>query len=472
MTTDKRQRTKSDYFWWVLLIGLPVALLLLANLPPNLRFWNGNLATDSVTPGLDPAYRYRYPQTLGGNVNPKLALSRSLTFYQQRVSLEPQSALNLTALAGAYLKMARATGEGNWYLQAEQTAKRSLASLPFYNNGALLILARVAEARHDFPTALRLAEQVGNANEDALSIKVTANLAMGKVDVANKAAVALVNRIANLGTLTLRSLVHQAMGKDTEALQDLKLALAAEEPGEIGSSVKTRTLLGRFYSQRGQLQQAEALYREALRLSPRYSLALVHLAELETRLGKYQEAERHYNEVIASSKGASTVFDHVVDRGMARLKFLQGDSVGAKQWQDKAETILRQQTATGAENSNFGHRRELALLLLERGRPQDTKEALALMTEEVKIRRDAQTLDTLAWALLQSGDAAKAFEAIKQALRWGVRDARILYRAGAIAKALGNDAGARTYNQQARQIDPTLDEQVRRSLGLGIDVSY
>ncbi|MEW5857119.1 MAG: tetratricopeptide repeat protein [Cyanobacteriota bacterium] len=460
-----------DCFWWVLLIGLPLVSLLLINLPPNLRFWRQSLTGEGVPVGLDPAYRYPFPQTLAGNVSPKLALQREIAFYQQRVSLDPQSGLNLASLAAAYLKMARATGEGSWYLLAEQTAKRSLASLPFDNKGAVIILARVAEARHDFQTALSLAKQVGTGAEDDLSLKVTANLAMGKVGEAAKAAEALVERIPNLGTLTLRALVFQAQGKDAEALQDFKQALAAEEPGEVGISAKTRTLLGRFYYQRGQLTQAEALYRETLRLIPRYPLALVQLAELETRQGKYQEAEHHYNQVIVDSKGAATVFDHVVDRGMARLRALQGDLSGSKQWQDKAEALLREQTGTGQGSGNFGHRRELALLLLEGGRPQDVAEALALVQEEVKIRRDARTLDTLAWALLRSGDRAGARAAIQEALHGGIRDAEIFYRAGEIEKALGNDAKAGVYFQQALATDPTFDEQARKRLGLGLNFS-
>lgn len=472
MTTEKRQKTKFDNVWWVLLIGLPAVSLLLANLPPELRFWNNNFAVSSPPAGLDPAYRYPFPEILGGNANAKLALQQEIAFYQERVSRDRQSGLNLTSLAGAYLKMARATGEGSWYLLAEQTAKRSLASLPFDNSGALLVLARVAEAGHDFPTALRLAEQVGSGNEDAIALKVTANLALGKVDEAAKAADALANRIANLNTLSLRALVNQARGKDAEALRDFKQALAAEEPGEIGSSARTRTLLGRFYSQRGQLQQAEALYREALRLVPRYSLAWVHLAELQARQGRYQEASRAYLQVLPDSKGAATVYDSAVARGMARLKALQGDDRASQEWLLKAETALRQQTAAAGESSKFGHRRDLALLLLERGRPQDVAEALTLMQEEVKLRRDAPTLETWARALLQSGDAAKAERAIEEAMRWGVRDAAIFYRACAIAKALGKEERARSYFQQARSTDPTLDERAQQALGLGLDVSY
>ncbi|MBW4493879.1 MAG: tetratricopeptide repeat protein [Oscillatoria princeps RMCB-10] len=464
-TQPSKHRTQ-DYFWGVLLIGLPLASLLLANLPSAKRFWNGSWANPSPA-GLNPAYRYPFSESLESQASPKLSLQQEIAFYQHRLSLDPQSGLNRAALAQAYLKMARATGESSWYLLAQQAAERSLASLPFDNTGALLALARIAEARHDFPTALRLAEQAGFRNEDALAIKVTSNLAAGKVDEAARSAEALVRRIPNLGTLTLRALTHQAQGKDAEALRDFQQALAAEEPGELGSSARTRTLLGRYWAKRGQLAEAKALYQEALRLAPRNSLALAHLAELETRLGQYREAESHYAQIVTYSNGAATVYDHIVDRGMARLKELQGDSKAAKQWQDRAEAILRQQTA-GEKGSNFGHRRELAHLLLERGRPQDVGEALTLMRAEVKIRQDAQTLDTLAWALSRLGRWQEARTAMRSALRWGVRDAGMFYRAGTVEKALGNESAARAYFQQALDTDPTFDEQARRALGLGL----
>ena len=468
MKTSKGQHI-NDILWWLLLIGLPIITIGAASLPPNLRFWQGSLS-HQMPAGLDPAYRYHFPETLKGALSPKQALQQEIAFYQKKIGLSPQSSLDRSSLAVAYLKMARATGAGSWYLMAEQAAERSLAELPFNNNTAVIVLARVAEARHDFTTGLRLAGEA--SGEDAIAIKVTSNLALGKVDEANKAAEALVNRIPTLGSLTLRALVREAQGRDAEAIQDYQKALAAEEPGEVGTSAKTRTYLGRFYARRGQLTQALALYQEALRLVPRYPLALVNLAELETRQKQYGAAEDSYSQVSVYAQGAATVFDHIVDRGKARLRNLQGDAQGAKEWLDKAEALLRQQTAVGNVNGGFGHRRELARLLLERGRTEDVIEALALMQAEVKIRRDSQTLDTLAWALSKSGRWSEAREVMAEALRWGIRDAGMFYRAGAIAKALGNRTESEAYLKRAREIDPTLDEQAQQALGLGLEFSY
>ncbi|MCC3427069.1 MAG: hypothetical protein JGK12_24945 [Microcoleus sp. PH2017_01_SCD_O_A] len=462
MTANKSQKPKSELFWWLLLIGLPIVGIVAVNLLPNLRDVSEKLANKSPA-NLDANYGYNFSATLRNNPNQKEAIQQEITFYQQRLAVDSKSGLNRAALASAYLKMARVTGEGGWFLLAEQAAERSIALLPFDNKGALLVLARIAEARHDFATALRFAKQVGFDNEDAIALSVTSHLATGKISNASIAAEALVNRIPNLGSLTLRALVRESQGRDAEVLQDYRQAMAAEEPGEIAGSARVRSLLGRFYARRGQFVQAKALFLEALRLVPRYPLALIYLGDLETRQGNYREAEANYSKVSAYSGGAATVFDRLVDRGMARVKELQGDARSSAKLRDKAEAGLRQEQVSGG----FGHRRDLASLLLEKGRSQDVAEALLLMQDEVKIRKDAVTLDIYAWALSSAGEWQKADRVMADIVRSGIRDAGIFYRAGAIAKTLGKDAESRAYFQQAKEIDPSFDSRSRQALGLG-----
>ncbi|MEG4959564.1 MULTISPECIES: tetratricopeptide repeat protein [unclassified Microcoleus] len=464
MKAKTKQEIKSDILSWGLLIVVPLVGMVVVNLPPNLRFISDNFS-NKTPENLDANYRYHFSESLRNNPNQKEAIQQEIAFYQQRLAVDSRSGLNRAALGGSYLKMARATGEGGWFLLAEQAAQRSIADLPFDNKGALLVLARIAEARHDFATALRFAKQVGSDNEDAIALSVTSHLAMGKVTEANAAAEALVNRIPNLGSLTLRALVRESQGRDAEVLQDYRQAMAAEEPGEVAGSARARSLLGRFYARRGQFVQAKALFLEALRLVPRYPLALIYLADLETRQGNYREAEGYYSKVSAYSGGVATVFDRIVDRGMARVKDLQGDAIESRRLRDKAEAGLRQEQVSGS--GGFGHRRDLASLLLEKGRSQDVTEALALMQDEVKIRRDAVTLDTLAWGLSSAGEWQKADRVMAEIVRSGIRDAGMFYRAGAIARTLGKDAESRAYFQKSKEIDPSFDDRSRQALGLG-----
>jgi tetratricopeptide (TPR) repeat protein len=439
------------------LIAIPLVVVGLVALVPVARTIGGR----SSAAASSEAYRYRFPRAERGSV--RRALEQEIAFYQERLARDPAGGLDLAALGRAYLKMARATGDLSWYLLAEQVARRSLASLPFSNAGAVLVLARVAEARHDFDEAIRLARQAGGA-EETLSILVSADLARGRVDQAAGAADLLVQRAPGLVAFTLRALAHIAQGKDDEALRDFEQALASEEPGEAGSSAWARTMLGRFHARRGRLALARGLYHEVLTILPQYPLALVNLAELEARTGQYEGAARHFAEVVDVSSASPNVYDHVVLRGLGRLKALQGEREAAEALWARAEARLRLDAAQGA----FGHRRELARLLLDRGRPEDLPEALSLMQAEVQVRRDPETLDTLAWAYSRAGRRVEARQAMQEALRWGTRDAAMFTRAATIAQMLGDQSGARQLLAAAKQTDPAFDEQARRAAGMGL----
>ncbi len=454
-----KQKLKSK---WLLLLIVPIATTLV-------------VSYFTQSDRLPTAYRYSVSRSLPGTDNRRATVLKEINFYRQKVSQNPDSGLNLASLAQAYFQMAKATGESSWYLLAEQAAERSLSNLPFNNQGAVIVLARVAQARHDFTQAIGLSQEVLKTqprNQGALAVLATSKLAMGELQQAKTAADTLVNKDPSQGNLSLQALVLTAQGEEQAAIDTFKSALSMEEAGETGSSAYTRVLLGQFYYKHGQIELAENLYKEALRIIPRYPLALLHLAELKTRQEDYKAAESFYSQVLRNSQKSVTTYDHAVFRGKARLKQLQGDRQQAVKLLTEAETLLRQENATGHGNGSFGHQRELARLLLEKNRPQDTAEALSLMQAEVKIRRDAQTLDTFAWALSDSGRIKEAQKVIQEALQLGTKDAAIFYRAAAIEQALGNDRQALIYQKLSQQIDPTFDEQARRTSGLGLDFEF
>ncbi|NJR70814.1 MAG: tetratricopeptide repeat protein, partial [Synechococcales cyanobacterium CRU_2_2] len=341
-----------------------------------------------------------YPYEPTSQVDATQQLQQEIAFYQTRIQQRPNDGLDRTALAQTYLKMARATGQTAWFLLAEKTAQESLKKLPFENSVAVLVLAQVAEAKHDFSRSIQLAKQVLTEkpeSDQALALLVTGYLAQGKVSEAEAIAQPLSQMTPTLGTHLLGALTYAAQGKDSLAIAQFEQALAREEPGETGSSARLRTLFGRFYAERGDLQQAQRLYREALRMVPQYPLAMVQLAEAEAQLGRYRRAHQLYSQVFTAGELA-TVVDHTALAGLAELAQLQGDRPKAKALWDEAEKRLR----AHPDLEGFGHRRELAQILLARGDRADLPEALDLMRREAQVRRDAQTLDTLAWALLET----------------------------------------------------------------------
>ena len=415
-------------------------------------------------------WKYRFARPEAGSVTKNIR--REIAFHQQKIQQQPTAGLERAALAQNYLKMARATGESSWYLLAEQMAQESLDKLPFGNNGAIIVLAKVATAKHEFKQALTLLKQLPPEAE-ALSLLTTSHLALGDVTTARKTADTLVQKLPTLGNLTLKALVEVAQGQDREAIRDFKAAIAAEEPEEVESSAWVRTLFGRFYYKRGQLQQAEELYQSALGILPRYSPALLNLAELSVRQWQAdptqsKDRERSielYDRFFIINQQAPTIYDHVALRGLARVQQLQGDTVKANQTWAKAIAKLR------SDLTGFGHRRELAQLLMERGQGKDLSEALTLMQSEINTRQDPETWDTLAAAYLNLGQLPAAQQAIESALKSGLRDPAITDRAAVIAQARGQLEQASKYRAQVKSIDPLFDAGARQALGLGVGLS-
>ena len=193
-------------------------------------------------------------------------LQHEITFYQNRIRRNPTDGLDRAALASVYVQLARATGDAHWYHQAAQSAQASLRRLPYNNQGAQLVLARVAEAQHDFEESLRLTHiilQTQPTHTDALALQVTANLAKGDLTAANLTAQRLVEQTPTLGTLTLSALVEEAQGQEQPALQAFQQALNLAEPDQMDSRARTHTLLGRFYAHRGELVLAQEQYQAA-----------------------------------------------------------------------------------------------------------------------------------------------------------------------------------------------------------------
>jgi hypothetical protein len=138
---DGRKGGTSKRLWALLL-----AAVLLVSVAPAVRLWRG--WTGAGESGPASAYRYRFQRAARGSVIRDL--QSEIAFLQTRISSAPDRGLDLAALAGAYLRMARATGDLSWYLLAEQAARRALANLPFRNTGAVLILARQARIHFEY----------------------------------------------------------------------------------------------------------------------------------------------------------------------------------------------------------------------------------------------------------------------------------------------------------------------------------
>ncbi len=348
----------------------------------------GLLAWAATDGGVAP---YRFPV-----ISEKGSSEAAAAFYRARVEALPRSSLDRADLAASYLSLGR-RGDPRWFERAEAEARESLRLLPVSNPTAELVLAELDQARHRFEESLARAEGILRQDPDhegALALSVESRLALGRTAEALRDADRLVRAAPGRGAFALRALAWEQAGRAEAALADFFFAVPTrrKDLSDLEAAARLRAPGGRFHLARHELRAPAALLREALRLRPESALSLGLTGELEAKRGRWREADRYFSEAYRVS-GLPLYL-----AAQARARRALDDRAGAEALWERAEASLRSSLAAG----EFGHRRELAELLLERGRDRELPEALALAREEWKLRRDPQTASVLALAYAKS----------------------------------------------------------------------
>jgi Tfp pilus assembly protein PilF len=383
--------------------------------------------------------------------------SADITALEARVKQGAGAPQDLTELASLYLRRAQATANVDDYALAESTAKRSLELLA-EPNAAPLTLAKVASARHEFREAIAITtEYLKKSNStDARIILATAYLALGELPAAAEAAEAAVAIKPSTGTYLMRALVMQAQGRDVEAGYDFSRAVAVEAYGDPLESARARVLWGRFVMRRGDLASANVLYEAALKIVPDYALANDYRGEAALRAGHISEARALFEKAFLGVKELRYLMDE------ARATELAGDAAGADTLRVQVERLVRGEL----EKNGLGHRLDLVEILVDRGRPADLDEAIALGKEEVGRRPSADTRFQLARAYARKGSLFDAQMQTRAALASGVHDARLYELAGEIETALENPMRGALYQAEAKKLDSGGSKW--RTLGISV----
>jgi tetratricopeptide (TPR) repeat protein len=372
--------------------------------------------------------------------DPKMDLADA----ERRARLHPESPLELSALGASYLRLARRTGDTAWYDKALAISQKALAISPA-DSESLLVFAEVSQAKHEFPRAIELAKKLltTRAEKSARIILITSYLTMGELKLASENADDYIRVWPGLESYLLRALVLTAQGRDTEAEFDFRRALLREDIGERQESARARVLFARYLLKKGKVADAKDLVSESLRIVPGYPLALDMLGEVASRERDFDLAEKLVLDAFSTSRQLPYLTHY------ARIKAARGQKEVADEAWERAEKILRDELTQGS----FGHRLELAKLLLDRGRPNDAREAAALAQQELTLRKNAETYLTLGRALASLNNWAESKRAIRSALDQGVKDPEIYYWAAITEAGIGNKDFSAFYFDLALGVD-------------------
>ena len=180
--------------------------------------------SSSLFPGMDVA-RYRF------RVASPTPAETAIAALENRTHRPDPNAFDLAELSTLYWQQGHRSGDATWYDKAEAAAKQSMKLLEAPNLQAKLNLAKVADARHEFGEAIRIAEELRRENPSpgALAVLASAYLALGDLKEAARFADEGVDARPDSGAYLMRALVLEAQGRDAEAAFDFQRAVAVED---------------------------------------------------------------------------------------------------------------------------------------------------------------------------------------------------------------------------------------------------
>ncbi|ATW52309.1 tetratricopeptide repeat protein [Streptomyces peucetius] len=371
-------------------------------------------------------------------------LARGTAALQKHLDAQPKDAAGWATLGVAYVEQARISGDPTRYPKAEKAFARSLKLRPAAENDAALAgQAVLAAARHDFASALDLADRalrVNGYSERALAGRVDALVELGRYDEAYRAVQLADRRRPGIPVFTRYAYVLELRG-DTEGARRV-LTRALRSATASADRAYVATALGQLDWSQGRYQQALDHFAEALRADPQHLPAQEGRGRTYAAQGEERKALRALEEVARRQPLPGRV------AALGELHEVAGDRTEAAQQYELAGTWMRLADAGGVATGL-----ESALVAADHG---DAAEALSSARAEWKRRETVHTADALGWALHVNGRDREALVYARKATAPspGYRNASFLYHLGMIERALGDDTQAARHLRAALDLNP------------------
>ena len=371
-------------------------------------------------------------------------VQKTVEFWERREEKDPRGAIARRNLAGAYLARARETGKIEDAVRAERAARSSLEILPRSNAVALTKLANALLCQHRFPEALEVADRALTQDPEAERLRADILLELGEYQAARKALGQIPDREDDLNLMALRARFAELEGKMDRSIALLRAAgrIADTLPDMPAEAVAWyHTMVGHRLIDTGRLDEGEEACKDALAIFPRDYRAMTGLAEAAMARRLWQAAVTWGRKAVETS-----------DQNPEAFKIL-GDAyneLGRTADAEQQYQLLEQL----AHSFPRIYDRHWALFCADKGRQLD--EALALARKDLELRRDVHAYDTLAWVCFKKGLQKDAEAAMEKALAQGTAEAPLLYHAGMIARAAGDQDRSNMYFARARVINPTI----------------
>lgn len=369
------------------------------------------------------------------------SLEDSITALQARLRAFPQDWKSSASLGLAYVQEARVTADPTYYPKAGGVLQRSLALHGRDNFEAMVGMAALAAARHDFVAALDWGERakaVNPYNGSVYGVIGDAQVELGRYDDAFVTFQTMVDTRPDLASYARVSYARELQGDVAGAIRAMKGAqVFAATPADRAWAANQ---LGELYFNNGRLGRAAQQYRLGTNLAPSFVPPEAGLAKVAWARGDVGEAIERYAEVVQRYPSPEYVI------ALGELYELTGETELGREQFDLVSTIQRLFASNGV-NVDL----ELSLYEADHG---DAAAALDTARAEWDRRHSILVADALAWALHASGDDRAAARYSRKALALGTRNALMLFHAGMIHLATGDRAAAVELLTEALDTNP------------------
>lgn len=356
----------------------------------------------------------------------------------------PDSPIGYNRLAVVYIKKARETGNVDFNSKAESAVKQALLLAPG-DQTARKLTATLDLSGHRFSEALEIGQQLEKELPDdpfVYGILTDANAELGNYPAAVAAAQKMVDLRPNSLSYARVAHLRSLHGDHDGAVEMYKIAVRTTDPQDREAQSWGLVQLGNQYWRNGKYDQAEKVYDEALSVLPDYHLALAGKGRLAASQGRLDAAVT----LLTAAKTAVTDPNTIILLG--EVYTVAGQPELAREQYDLVEN---------GEEKLGSHHDAHRLALFWADHTKNLDEALKIAREDYAQIKDIYAADILAWCLYQKGQLPEAKEMITQAMRLGTKDARLHYHAGMIDVALGNKAAGRRSLKRALELNPGFD---------------
>lgn len=365
---------------------------------------------------------------------------------EARRTEEPWRTAYLERLGWAFITKARTSFDPGFYKLAEQCALCIESKKP-HSVEAMLLRGHVLHNLHQFKEGEALARELVTQRGLSFDYGLLGDLLMeqGKIDEAIDAYQTMMDQKPGPQAYSRAAHVRWLKGDLQGAIAMIEMATGASSSRDPESSAWAHVRLALYELQAHNTQKASNLIETALALQPDYAPALLARGRVFLSEGKNAEATDPLTRAVQLNP-------------LPEYQWVLTEALRTAGRRDEACAVEGQLMQRGAADDP----RTFALYLATTGR--DTKTAVRLAEEELKMRADIFTLDTLAWALRAAGRIREAHLFSKRALAEGTQDARLFYHAAVIAAAIGQLKEAERWFEKATAIQHMLLPSEREHL--------